>query len=281
VKNLLAFLAFIFVAAGLFAQDQAKMLYKAYNRESKTRLNTFFYRWHSEIPTISDSEFAKLPDIEKETYKVFTAFYHPENDSAYHDVSFLIVQNSIKIYTTDHICVDYNDSDSATVKFIVNNDTLIEARKNIFLKRQKNGHLNQWVMDWLDTLPNGRSSFCGELKNFRPRIECDGKIPLYLNQQYENLMFIFFNYFPESNYRTDFFKGFVTWNLNDHISSPWFISYPILKSVTFDKTKTKATIEAEFNNRIDLIIMKIDNGKWHAISSKTNWEIERSSIIEY
>lgn len=98
----------LFLLCLLFSQSysQFNLLEEAYKKKSKEKLNEFFIDWQKEIPSISNVEFENLTDIEKEAYKVFGAFYNPEElqtigssewgDTIYQAVKYLIVQNSIQ-----------------------------------------------------------------------------------------------------------------------------------------------------------------------------------------
>ena len=198
MKAAIILLALFFPSIILYAQDQQKLLEHAYKTHSKKELKQFFDNWHKEIPPISDSEFARLNDLQKEAYRVFEAFYHPENlkllgglvqnDSFYKSAKYLIIADSIHIYRSENICLSYADTDSVIVHQIMNN----HPDGNEFFLRGKDGRLSREI------LTNYENNFMQEdtelvdfIKYFKPNIDFRDKIPLYLTSDYNAILLHF------------------------------------------------------------------------------------------
>jgi hypothetical protein len=302
---------------------KSKMLEQAYHKRSKAALNSFFQEWQKEIPSISDSEFNKLNQIQKEAYKVFKAFYQPTNleklggsewgNDIYKNVKYLLVQNRVDIYSTNQLYVDAKDS-AEQIEWAINNhkiDTAFtfgidsnedsENRALIIIHGQsfdsrhpqivyrQNGliHLTLFGQHIYQDDFNSNESLTDSILNFRPKIDCEGKNPLYLVRDYEKRLNKFLeNHFKqlgtpnimspaqaegESTKRKEFLEQFIKiWY--GHWGGYWQLnSYPTASSICFDKTYTKAKVSFEMVYEGGETILRKENGVWKIISSTLTW----------
>ncbi len=205
MKAIPLLLALFFLPIILHAQDQEKLLEHAYKTKSKKELKQFFDNWHKEIPPISDSEFAKLNDLQKEAYKVFSITYRPDChllldagwiDSVNNFENFYVIHNSLQILKVNKICGTHSDSDSAIVNFAMQ-FIADSAQKKYFLKRDKNGQL-EIIKSYKYGSFNAIKVFYSDynkvdsLTNFRPSIKSIGKIPVYLTPKYSEMLNTFY-----------------------------------------------------------------------------------------
>ncbi len=199
MKRLLTITFLLFVTIGQ-SQTSGQLLEKAYKKKSTDLLKHFFQEWHQEIQPISKIELSKLNDTIKQTYLVFTEFYKPLRidslggsewgNDIYKNTKFLIVQNFIKIYFTDKIYYTEQEVDNYVVNYIKENIKDDSTRQKLLKRTQ--GKLSKSVLEHFG--PNQNMFFerndilIDSIINFRPRIKCSGKQPLYLNKKYNELL---------------------------------------------------------------------------------------------
>ncbi len=259
----------------LHAQDQQKLLEHAYKTHSKKELKQFFDDWHKEIPPVSDSEFVKLDTLQQEAYGVYKTLFQPDNLclKAYytnnkHSGKFIILENSIKIRQTDFICLTHQDSDSIVHKYItsIKND----SERNTLLNEEKMGSFLQVVRY---TQPFAFFSDKGMIKdsaiNFRPRIDYQHKIPVYLTSDYDTLFSGFLEpifYKKVIGSKTYVMSRNIPWKKKHFIAKITEIAYdgslyPKVSDITFDDSKTRAM--AVFGSYI--IFFRKENGIWKKV----------------
>ncbi len=281
------------------AQTAGQLLEKAYKKKSVEKLKQFFQNWNKEIRTISEKELSILNDTIRQTYNVFTAFYKPlridslggneQGDSIYKDVEFLVLQNSIKIYFADKVYWNEQEVDDYIINYIKRVFKGDSARKKI-LKRV-DGKLSQRLIDnynpnWKKE-PGQTDSLVDSIDNFRPIINCNSKLPLYLSTKYEDILNAFLGneHLPlgtggimnparssgESEQRKNFLEKCIKiWY--GHWGGYWQLySYPEAYSITFDKEMKYAKVQFRVVYSGGDAILENVNGKWILISVKNTW----------
>jgi len=281
-----------------FSQQNGKHLLHAYKNKSVTELFQFYENWNKEIPAIGNQEYSKLNDTLKEVYNVFTAFYQPLNirslggsewgNEIYNKVTYLIVQNSVKIYVTNKIYHSTEEIDSLVVKSI--NGANINDSVKLELLKRKNNKLSPHVIERFDpfgSFYDRKDSLIKQIKNFRPRISVQNKKTLYLIPKYDILLNAFLGntHLPlgsggimnpartkgESAKRQKFLEHFIKiWY--GHWGGYWQLySYPTATSIVFDKDMRYAQVNFRFVYEGGEAILKNNKGKWELLSSKRTW----------
>jgi hypothetical protein len=304
MKNLLIALLLSFSGLG-YAQKAknelkgAPLLQHAYKTNSLTELNQFFADWHKNNKPLSDAEIAKLSEIEKQAYGVFTAFYRPlEIDSLggsefgsniYNNVRYLIIQSHVKIYSTAKILDMGAERDSIAVQ-AVNKSTLPDSVKTKYLKRV-NGKLSREV---LADFGNGfnldeyrKDTLIENIVNFRPQIKCGDKLPVYLTSRYDTILNAFLGNTHlalgaggimnparskgESLKREKFLNQMVKiWY--GHWGGYWQLySYPEVYSIIFNKQMNRAEVNFRFIYEGGKAVLESKNGQWKLLSSMRTW----------
>jgi len=282
---ILFFIFSLFVNISLYSQTDLKMLEEAYKHSSKKKLKNFFDAWSREITPITDAELSTYNDTIQQAYKAFVAFYKPhrldsicgidnimykkrffffytryELDSIeaiqwtnrlYKDVDFLIVQNNFKIYFTDKIYPEFE--------------------RNFYF--------------WYDE--NENSKQVDSVVNFRPQINCNDKIPVYLTPKYDTLLNTFLGSEHlefgtggimnvaqakgKSKRKKSFLENYIK-ILHGHWGGYWHLcSFPEAYSITFDKDMEYALIYFRLHYGGGEAILKREGETWTLISSKLRW----------
>ncbi len=292
MKATLAILLLLF-AMCYQPQTTPRTLEDAYAANSTKLLHQFYTDWNREIKPATDSELNAMNDTLKQAYLAFTAFYKPLNieklggsewgNDIYKSVDFFVVQNYVKIYFTPKLVYSAQDSDDRMVNYIKTTvkDTAFRAR---CLKRY-NGKLSQMVRE--NFWPDMKDTLADSIINFRPQINCDGKLPLYLNSKYEDILnrFLGDDHYQlgrsgmmtpatskgESERRKEFLeKGIKIFY--GHWGGYWqFNSYPVAGRITFDRQMRYAKVNFRMVYQGGEAILENDNGKWKLISSRLTW----------
>lgn len=186
-----------------FAQTSEEILVKSYEQNSKKQLDSFFLNWNEKCPSIQESDLLAFNDTLQNTYNVFKEFYQPQHikklggsewgDNLYKKSKYLIVQDKIKIYFTEKVYFTENEIDEYVVDYI--NRIIKDDIKRQNLLKRTNGKLSESVLE----IYSPYNSFYKEeneiltdsIINFRPSINCDGKKPVYLTSEYDNILNIF------------------------------------------------------------------------------------------
>jgi len=300
-------IACLIITTVTYSQTQGKLLEQAYKKKSTELLNQFFINWHNEIPTISNTEFSNLNDTLKQAYNVFTAFYKPcaidsvggseFGNKLYENVDYLIVQNETKIYiTSDKLYYTDQEKYDFAVEYYHNWNNLKDSIKNIrldYLKKimESDKFKNKGVeIEYMigRRIPEKiKTTLIDTLKKFRPEINCEGKIPVYLNEEYRNLLNAFLGntYLPfgtggimnparskgESLKRQKFLENSIKIFFG-HWGGYWqLLSYPQAYSVIFDKNMQYAKVEFRMVYQGGEAFLKNENGSWKMIFSRITW----------
>lgn len=298
---ILILLCIFAITKSLQAQKSgARILKKAYKHNSTELLDQFFRKWQIAVPTITDNELATFNDTIQEAYKVFTTFYKPtELDSiggsewgndVYHSVKYLIVQNELEIYFTDTI-IYYSKEE---VDSLVYQEVLIAfkgdtTKINTFIHNENWKKSNVWNQkysgfNWTSIENKWPTD---TIRNFRPSINCDSKIPLYYNKKYVSKInsFLGNKHYPlgfkgisssahakeESEKKQLFLENFIK-IFYGHWGGYWQLhSYPTAYSVVFDKNMQRAVIEYNLIYEGGVILLEKRNGKWTIINASRTW----------
>jgi hypothetical protein len=297
IRTLLS-LIFLIIATIGQAQNSSKQLKKAYKKNSTELLNQFFLDWNKEIPSLSDVEYETYNDTIKQAYNVFTAFYKPlqidslggseMGNDIYKNAKYLIVQDDIWIYFTEKInyCSDAY-IDTLVYKKVLEAFHGDTVRINTFYYDSNWRANNMFRQVIEDSIRTYKSWKVDSIMNFRPKINCDGRLPLYLTSKYSQILnkFLGNEYSPlgfgglmnparatgESEKRKDFLENFIKiWY--GHWGGYWQLySYPIAQSIIFDKDMKYAIVNYKMIYEGGKSILKNTNGNWKLIYAKRTW----------
>lgn len=271
--------------------SQFNLLKEAYKKKSEEKLDEFFVNWQKEIPSISNEEFEKLSEIEKEAYNVFCVFYNPINlqtignsewgDTIYKSVKYLVVQNSLqyrvqnKVYFTD------------------------EEKREIYKKHFSKGKSNNIDSIALLNIPNleeywsleelfeNETLYSDTITNFHPPISLNNKGIVYLNSMYDmglttflgtrikkNKERLHYSYYL-SDKEVEKRQLFLEQNIKiwrGHWGAYWqLLTYPQINVMVFDKDLTFVKIFFRIVYQGGETVLKKENGKWTLLSSKLTW----------
>lgn len=281
-----------------YSQTAKHFLDQAYRMNSTVLLKQFFRQWSESIPSITNAELSGLNDTIRQTYKVFTAFYKPHHidslggsefgNDIYKDVVFLIVQNSIKIFFTEKIHYSEQETDDYVVDYITKN--LSDSTGHKLLIRT-NGKLSDEVLEKFGPNKNvfavRKFALTDSIVNFRPAINCNGKLPLYLTSSYEELLnsFLGNQNIPLgtddimnparstklSEKKKKFLEKYVKiWY--GHWGDYWQLySYPEAFKIIFDKEMKYALIPFRMIYEGGEAMLKNENGEWKLIWIGRTW----------
>lgn len=292
--NRLLLLPILFLTAIAYAQPEGKLLEEAYKRKSKESLKGFFQKWNQEIVPVSNDELLKMGDTIKETYKVFKGFYKPQaidslggsewGNDIYKDVSYLLVQNSIKIYFCDKVFFSQHDSDEVITDYI--NKHVKDTSEKRKLLTCNNGRRSQIAFEYFFH-PQYDDTLVDSIMNFRPQINCNNKTPVYLTPKFDSILNAFLGNenLPlgtggimnparstgESAKRKKFLENYIKiWY--GHWGGYWQLnSYPKAFSVIFDRKMEYARVDFRMVYEGGEAILKNKNGYWTLISAKRTW----------
>lgn len=301
-KLLLAFSLIIFIGP-CFGQNQHNLLRKAYKKADTTQLVLFFQNWQKAIPPLSEREYSDLSDLHKETYLAFSAFYRPDSveltggsefgSNIYEGARFLLVQNSINIYSTNAIRNPEVEREAFVIQ-LINESVKEDSTRESLLRKDEHGKLYEHVLDMF--APGSFSSLSmlgierekmGSIDDFRPNIETPGKQALYLTKEYSKLLHAFLENKhsrlgkggimkparakKKSFKRQVFLDNYIKiWQ--GHWGGYWQLnSYPFAESVTFDQNRKTAIIDFRMIYEGGEAILKKENGRWKVVGAYQTW----------
>lgn len=274
------------------SQTPDELLYNAYDKKSTKELVRFFERWNNDIPSVSDSELSIVSDTIREAYRVFTTFYRPTDihslggsewgNNIYKEADFLIVQNSIDIYFANKVFFTARDSDEYLVEYI--NKYFADSLKQKYLGRYNN-RLSQMLYENFG--PEIKEVLTDSIRNFRPRISCGSKKPLYFSSGYRKVLndFLKNEHFDlgsgnimtparsmgESEQRQKFLEREIK-IFYGHWGGYWqLLSYPVAYSIIFDSQMHYAKINFRMVYEGGEAILENQNGQWVLLSSRRTW----------
>ena len=284
----------MFFSFSVYAQNEGKLIEKAYKQQSKKKLKNFFDAWRHEITPIIDTELSTYNDTIQQAYKAFTAFYKPHRldsldnsgwyNDIYKDAKYLIVRNNFKIYFADKVY--YTEQDKK--EWLINryNELL---KDNDSIRQQMIDKTDRWFETFFDLSDNPLKNHkqVDSIANFRPQINCGDKIPVYLTPKYDTLLNAFLGSEHlefgtgeimnvarakgENEKRQNFLENFVK-TYHGHWGGYWYLySFPEAYSVTFDKDMEYAIIDFRVVYEGGEAILKREGKTWTLISSKMTW----------
>ncbi len=296
--KLFIFILFLLFTASANSQSPRQLLDNAYKKKSTELLKQFFLQWNENIPSISNAELSGLNDTVRQTYKAFTAFYKPHSidslggsefgNDVYKDVEFLIVQNSIRIYFTEKVFYNEQETDDYVVEYLTKNISDSTSQK---LLKRTNGKLSDEVLEKFGPNENvfavRNYTMTDSIVNFRPAINCNSKLPLYLTSSYEKLLnsFLGNQHIPlgtddimnparsieQSEKKEKFLENYVKiWY--GHLGDYWQLySYPEAFKIIFDKDMQYALIPFRIIYEGGVAMLKKENGDWKLIWIGRRW----------
>lgn len=299
--SLLILICVFAITEALQAQKSGtRMLKKAYKQNSTVLLDQFFRKWQVAVPTITDKELATFSDTIQEVYKVFTAFYKPTQldriggsewgNDVYQKAKYLIVQNELEIYFTDTIIYYSKEKiDSLVYQEVLlayKDDT---AKVNTFIHDERWKKSNVWTQEYSNfnwtSIENKWPT--DTIRNFRPSIDCDSKIPLYYHIDFFSNIYLFLKdqHYPlgfngisspahakeESEKKQQFLENSIK-IFYGHWGGYWQLhSYPTAYYVIFDKNMQRAVIEFRMIYEGGAVLLEKKNGRWMIINAKRTW----------
>lgn len=310
MKAKLALLLLSLICVSAYAQNKAKPIFKgqaalleeAYKTKSIKTLTQFLQEWSRDMPAVNAQEMAQLKERQRETYRVFTAFYKPHRldslggsewgGAIYQKTNFLLVQNTIKIRATEKIF--YSDATIDSIITSVVTRTVQEDSTKQRLLAKINGRLSQQLRaeygfenSFSFHNPNDPEKATDSIASFRPIIKVPGKQAIYLTPEREETLKAFLGdkHLPlgtggimnparssgESEKRKKFLESALKiWY--GHWGGYWQLhSYPVVYSVTFDKSLLYARISFRMVYEGGEAILKKMNGQWVLLSSRRTW----------
>ncbi len=241
---------FILISISLFGQSQKELLFKAYNKKSKTLLSTFFGNWTSELSPMSDKKINSLNDTLRNVYEVYNVFFSPENLTSYFDPEDIYHQRGK--YFTVYDSVDIGIGDTIT------------------------------NLEMTSYISSGTNYYKATVKNLRPKIIYEGKKALIINRQYDKLLNTFLgksfktiartNIEPqeeigETKQRHEFLKEDIfCWYW--HEDNRWlFDAFPKIVEIEFDKSFSNAIVKFRMYYKDKEAYLKKINKEWKVIKN--------------
>lgn len=283
----------LFLLCLLFSQSysQFNLLEEAYKKKSEEKLNEFFIDWQKEIPSISNVEFENLTDIEKEAYKVFGAFYNPEElqtigssefgDTIYQAVKYLIVQNSIQYRIQNRVFFTEEEKVAVYKK-------LLEEYGQQGPDSLKLQNIPAFAEEWVaEELSENENMYADTITDFRPVLFSGNKKAVYLNSLYsvglmrflgtritkskDRLKYVYYLSDKEIDKRQTFLEQNIkVWR--GHWGAYWqLLTYPQVNIIVFDKEMKYAKVFFRIVYQGGEALLKKEEGKWNIISSKLTW----------
>jgi hypothetical protein len=281
------------------AQTSEEILVKSYEQNSKKQLDSFFKNWNEKYPTIQERDLLALNDTLQNSYNVFKEFYQPQyikklggsewGNNLYIKSKYLIVQDKIRIYFTEKVYYSEKEIDEYVVNYI--NKIIKDDVKRQSLLKRTNGKLSESVLE----IYSPYDSFYKEeneiltdsITDFRPSINCNGKKPVYLTSEYDNILNIFLGNTQitfgeeniikpasssgESEKRKQFLEKLIK-ICYGHWGGYWQLhSYPTASRIVFDRKMHYAKVYFRMVYQGGEAILKNENGKWSLISSRLTW----------
>jgi len=258
--------------------DQKAILDSAYSLKSSKLLESFFENWLSESKQTRRS-LDDLTEIERETYRVYEAFFNPKDLSKiggnetgqeiYKGTKYFITPSFIKIGLVNSL----NRDSLLEVKLNELKDT---ARRDKYLKKINGKYLPRayyFLGNWT------RTSKIDTLKNFNPNIkDCLSLTPYYdtLLNTFSGTEMDFRNRnimnpampIGESHDRAEFLGQFIKiWP--GHWGGYWHIeTFPIVYRITFDSQLKNAVVSYRIIYESGETLLQKENGKWKIVDNR-------------
>ena len=281
-----------------YSQTTAGILEKAYKEKSTKKLKDFFYAWSQDVPPITYLELSEYNDTIQQAYKLFIAFYKPHRldsiggsewgNDIYKNLDFLIVQNTLKIYFIDKVFYSEEEKEEFVINEINRRYFDRDSIRTSMIERLKNNNrsINSYY-GWYSEEKFKKKILTDSIMNFRPSIHCNGKIPLFLTETYEEMINAFLGnkFLPlgaggimnparakgQSEKRKLFLENYVK-IFHGHWGGYWQLySYPQVYSIIFDNNMEYARIDFRLVYQGGEAFLKNENGVWTLISSKLTW----------
>jgi len=291
IKILIIFL--IFGCFSLNAQTDSILLEQAYQKKSVEMLDQFFMNWHKTVPSVTNEELAQMNDTIRSAYEIFKCFYSPLDikrtggsewgNDIYKNVKYFIIPNKIKIYISDE-------------KLYYTEDEKAEYLINWVNERYKDKDSTRQRM--LETIEQGRfkstfgvtkikTELIDSITNFRPQIDYNEKISIYLTPHYENILnnFLGDSHYPlgtgnimnparsegESMQRQKFLENYIR-ILYGHWGGYWHLNtFPEVYKIVFNRDMKSALIDFRMNYQGGEACLIKENGEWKLMYSQLIW----------
>ena len=290
VKKIVCGFILIFFSFSAYAQNESNMLEKAYKQSSKKELKNFFDAWSREITPITDTELSTYNDTIQQAYKLFIDFYNSyrlDSNDEYKNVDFLILQNTLEIYFTDKVCYTKEEKKEYLI-----NEYNKRYKDNDSIRQVRISWLNE--DEWIERVFHGYDTIHKNKKqvdlvaNFRPQINCENKIPIYLMPKYDTLLNAFLGSEHlefgtggimsvaqakgESKKRQNFLENYIK-IFHGHWGGYWHLcSFPKAYSITFDKDMEYAMIDFRSSWASGgEVIFKKEGDTWIFVCRVSSW----------
>jgi|WetSurMetagenome_2_1015567.scaffolds.fasta_scaffold198145_1 hypothetical protein len=257
------FILILFTSNLVFSQCQEELLNKAFEQKSYELLDRFFENWRMEKKPISDEEYQKLSDIEKDVYDVFYEFYNPKDMSNlkleefeynyYKNVKYFVINPEI------HYGVLKSDNYDSLLrnKFPVGyKDSTFNF--NMFYDRKDKRTFEYTFNNLLENELFDYFQIKDSIENFRPQIKDKSTNILFYSCIYDSIIsnFIGNNIIPLgensimqpayahgiSKIKIDFLKPYI-FTMASHWGNQWVIeTSPMLYRICFSNNRTFARI---------------------------------------
>ena len=273
----------LFTSGFIFSQSQEELLNQAYEQKSYVLLDKFFENWRMEKTPITDEEYQKLSDVEKDVYDIFYEFYNPKDLSNlklekfeydyYKDVKYFILKSTIKYRIIisdnyDSLLIPYRKKYSADSSF----------RTSIFYENSKNFKIDDFRYDFIYDELFYNYSLKDSIKNFRPKIKNKTAGLLILNKGYEQIISNFLgndivplgtNSIMQTAYadsiselKIEFLENYI-FLMPEHWGQYWEIqTSPKIKYIDFNSIRTKARIYYKFPYHDNYSFFEKIKGRW-------------------
>lgn len=284
-RTLLSILLIVLCFSVEGQNSNAKLLKKAYKKQSQEMLVQFFQNWDHEISPITANEFDHFNDTLKNAYWVFQEFYTPDDlkriggsefGEIYKNVNYMIAQNDLLVYQTDQIYFSQEEIDSLVLSNLYRIHKISEsdtAAMNLWKRRySKNPEsMKHW---FYETDGKRKDSVLFRVENFRPITSSTTNV-VYLTTDYSNTLLNFlgeieYQNYTESDKREAFLENQIL--ISQGLFNSWhLITYPYVRKITFDKNFEYAEIQFRILHEGGDAILKKTDGVWNLLSSKRTW----------
>lgn len=234
-------------------------------------LEQFFENWRNEKTPITDEEFSKLSDVEKDVYDLFYEFYDPFNLNKlssfngeiekYKDEKYVIINPRIKYNYVSTL----NDSEMVNI-YLAKHFTKEEI-SNLNDYYLNNLYKGYHMLVWAE-----QDYYCeGLINDFRPKVKFENARPLFQKSEYDSLITRFVGY---TFYFTDSQGKLVGYSKDKlsfvnsliaifHQTENWYIvTSPDVKAITFDNNRNTAKLVYSSAGHMGMSTFKKENGKW-------------------
>jgi hypothetical protein len=282
------FILILFTSSLVFSQSQEELLNKAFEQKSYKLLDKFFENWRMEKTPISDEEYQKLSDIEKDVYDVFYEFYNPKIN---HKIDFSkknSAENSfdkyVKFYVMDtkiNYGILFSDNYDSLMRIHWRNEHKGSKKYNnslyIYNPFIENDKLNESEIYnyFYDEYLFDSISTCEHISDFRPFIKDTLVKILYYNPKYDSIISKFIEYSVEekggyepyelirtNSVKTGFLREYIHTIGNQCREHSVLRTVPTVKKIVFTKKRDFAKISYETPYYYGFSNYKKIYGKW-------------------